>query len=120
MLFCDFHANLKKLNPYLRVDVNREVTPYHSEFRIAGLYLDAKYLMAVPHNYVPEWSIEEEDTQRILAPGYRVILSRLCKLGHINQQKAERLFHCNLEPNRPPPTFPKQKISFAPVNQLAN
>lgn len=112
LLFCDFHANLKKLNSRLRIDVERETKPYHPDFAIAGLYLDTQYLMAVAHNYVPEWSILEQETDRILAPGYRVVLSRLCKLGYINKKNAERLFNCEITPERPPPTFPKRKISF--------
>jgi len=145
MLFCDFQCNLKKLNPYLWIDAERRNTLYHSDFPIAGIYHEGKYITGTSHNYVPEYTIlgvnpeklREKDLipsdftgntgqyydqdfidkipngyleYKVLAKGYRAILSQLCRLGLIKRDKAERLFNCSLEPSRY--TFPKRYIDL--------
>lgn len=122
MLFCDFQYKLLKLNRGLRIDTERQATPYYKEFPVAGLYYGDKYLFGVPHQIVPEYTlaainftklqylgyfdkIEEInrtglaiDDERILWRGYRAILNNLVRMGYINQRKAEKEFNIKLNP----------------------
>lgn len=70
MNFCDFYHNLKKLNSNFRIDTTRQVTPKHPDFPIAGLYYGDEYLMAVPHNVVPRYSIEAVNTNQMQEEGF--------------------------------------------------
>ena len=117
MLFCNFQHYLKKLNPKLRVDTEKQVKTYHPDFPFAGLYHNDKYLFAVPHNIVPEWSLVEDTSDRMLARGYRAILSMLCERGLVNRKKAESLFQCELEPGRR--EFPKHRINLTHYKDVA-
>ena len=70
MLFCDFHSKLKKLNRGLWVDVDRQNLIYDKDFPHAGLYYGDKFIMGVPHNYVPEYTISGVDTEKLELEGY--------------------------------------------------
>lgn len=130
MLLMNFIHNLRKLNPRLFVDVNNQVKAFgYEEYPIAGLYLkekegSTKFLMGVPHEDVPEFSIAAvdfsdliaegklEEIQRILdtgfAPnkerliwrGWRAIVGALIRMGIIDQKKAEKVFKTYFEPKR--------------------
>lgn len=117
MLFHNFHGYLKKLNRNLWVDCNHQLKTYHPDFPFAGLYKGREYLFAVPHNVVPEWSIVESASGRMLARGYRAILSMLVERGIVNRKKAESLFQCELEPGRQ--NFPKHEISLENYKDIA-
>lgn len=70
MNFCDFYHSLRKLNPQLRIDIVNQVAPKHPDFPIAGLYHGSQYLMAVPHNNVPRYSIEAVNTKQMNQEGF--------------------------------------------------
>lgn len=125
MLFCDFHAKLKRLNPDLWIDCNNEVKPYHKDFPVAGLYLGKgphKYLMGVPHNHVPEYSYFGVDRnkltpeeaaeidrtgfappgveERMLWRGWKAIVNNLVVRGIVDRKKAEKVFQFSIEERR--------------------
>jgi hypothetical protein len=109
MLFCDFVYKLKRLNSKLHVDSDHEVSP-HPSFPCGGLYLDKKYLFAVPHGTVPEYSLVDKATGKILARGYRFIISELINRGHVDRHKAQRVFGMGFEPGRQ--EFPKKELDL--------
>lgn len=50
MLFCDFQAKLKKLNPKIWFDLNNQVSTTHPDFKIGGLYVGQKHILGCPQN----------------------------------------------------------------------
>lgn len=108
MLFTYFIEKLEKLNPRLWVDCKHQLSTYHPDFPFGGLYCGDKYLFAVPKQYVPEWSIVEHKTGRILARGYVAIVSMLIERGLVDRRKAEKLFRVDAFPGRQ--NFPKREI----------
>lgn len=110
MLTMYFREKLQKLNKRLWVDVTNRAYPYHKDFPTAGLYHDTEYLMAVGHNIVPEYTIIEKNTERVLAPGYRAIVDRLIRKGLVNKKQAERVFNCEFF-DKPKP-LPKRELDF--------
>lgn len=98
------------------VDVNRESSQRDPEYPTAGLYIDDKFIMGVPHNYVPEYSIAALDfnmmiregkykelnkaletgyceDEKILWRGWRAIVSGLIRLEYCTKEKAEKVFN---------------------------
>lgn len=152
MLFTYFHEYLQKLNPNLWVDVDHQITPYHKDFPHAGLYHNDTYIMGVPHNEVPEYTltaingyrlsmldypvgnmsggsgkfydsdfienIRAKDPgaieERILAKGYKAIISELVKRNLVPRRKASHIFRCDLDPSRN--IFPKRYIDISFTN----
>ncbi len=135
----EFNRKIKKLNPSLWVDLSKIAYPYSREYPTCGLYKDKKFLIGVPQKYVPEWTVSGVDfkkltkskkfedivdildkgfipegsniEERLLWRGYRSILAHLCRLGHIDRQKAQKLFHCEITPNRM--EFPRNFVQLS-------
>lgn len=110
MLYCDFTYYLRKLNPKLKVDLDRELTYIHPDFPVAGLYYDNKYLFGVPHKYIPEYTWEDVQTHKIIARGWRFIFSELCNRGYFSRKRAEKLLNTHLQPGRT--NWPKVELNL--------
>lgn len=138
MVPSEFEYKLKKLNSCLWVDHKNIAYPYLKEYPTCGLYINDRFIMGVPHKWVPEWTvagadllkldrlkrratldrmidygfIPEGDTveERLLWRGYRAILASLCRQGIINKEKAEKIFRCEITPNRK--EFPRNFIQM--------
>lgn len=131
MIFSEFHYRLKKLNHRLWIDVNKETRIRDPNFPTAGLYLDDKFLMGVPHQEVPEYSIaginfnemilygryeelkKAQDTgfcseEKILWRGWRAIVNSLILQGYVNKDKAEKLFNTHFDNRK---EFPRTYIN---------
>lgn len=91
----DFHSNLKRLNPFIKVDPN---TVNHLGERIAGLYVGDLHVCSVPFPIVPENDVREEGVLKV--QGMRTILKMLVRRGVVDQIKAERRFRLSLGMNR--------------------
>lgn len=135
MLFMNFYSRIRKLNPRIWIDVNRESRQRDSEYPTAGMYLGDRFLMGVPHIEVPEFSVsaldfnkmtidgrfEELDEaletgfhpeEKILWRGWRAIVSSLIRQGYVDKTKAERLFdtHFNTQQKEFPRNFINRQL----------
>jgi hypothetical protein len=72
MLFVNFYDHLQKLNPRIKIDCEHQVTPYHKDWPMAGLYVDNKYIMGVSHQEVPEFTLIAINGRKLRAAGYPV------------------------------------------------
>jgi len=57
MLAGDFYSKLKQLNSSIWADTKHTVCHYHKDFNWCGLYIYDTYIMGVPQQYIPEYSI---------------------------------------------------------------
>lgn len=116
----DFERKLKKLNKDLWVDHEKIAYPYHKDYPTCGLYLNTKFIMGVPQNFVPVYSVMGTDLmrlekigdietlnyiddygflpegknleERILWRGAKPILASLARQGYIDEYKVSKYF----------------------------
>lgn len=138
MLPLDFDHKLKRGNKSLWIDYKNIAYPYSKEYPTCGLYLNEKFIMGVPHKWVPEWTVAGADLakldrlkrhetlktmlnkgfipegelveERLLWRGYRAILASLCRQNIISTERAQKIFRCEITPNRK--EFPRNFIQM--------
>jgi len=70
MLFCDFYSKIKKLNPDLWVDDKHEVKWHCKDIPLGGLYYNDVFVIGVPKQMVPEYSILGVNATKLRYAGY--------------------------------------------------
>lgn len=129
MLLTDFIHKLKRLNNRLFVKEEQSCKIGFEEFKNTGLFYkdshgDHKFLMAIPRNEIPEYSIAAVDfdsmmkygesdrvkeiertgyaleEEKILQRGWRIIVGSLIKQGYLDYNKTKRVFNTYFEINR--------------------
>lgn len=139
MLFDNFLNRLQKLNPRLFVKNEQMARAGAEEYKITGLYLhDSKgsheFIMAIPRNEVPEYSIAGVDfhalammgewdkieeikrtgyaleDEKIIMRGWKAIVHGLIRRGFIDRVKANKLFNFHFEENRQ--DYPRNYINL--------
>lgn len=107
-----FDERLKKINKNLYIDFNHRVYSLNPELGSSGIYLKHKKRTPIPgttadvrlyndqddsmiawctHRHVPEGNVYDK-TGRLIAIGWRAILSRCVKQNVCSKYKAEKVF----------------------------
>lgn len=85
-----FERKLKRISPAFNIHRAYAAMGFTEEAS-CGLYKDGEYLMGVPYNEMPEYTVRREDG-RILVRGWKNVVGNLVADRRIRRRDAERVF----------------------------
>jgi hypothetical protein len=102
----DFQANLRKLNPNLRIYCGNDDKKPAGIFHISD---PETSICGIDKSFIPEWPIMDEVSGRMLKGGWRRALKVLIGAKLIDRVRTERVFGTQIMGTRKPETMQAQQ-----------